>query len=317
MLWLRNARIEAGTAGADTGVGIDSDIIRGATLATLLAADAACAEAGRQRDALLAQARQEADELIDAAQAAAAELIDDAQQRFELGYAQGEAAGLQHAMEDWHARSAALFVEERALFMKVRERFAAMVVAALEQLVPTLDRTALFEQAARQMDRLVDAGSALSVRVHPHDLAFARDAFDACAQRWLARGRPVTVSTLADASLAPGACVCESDLGTLDASLDTQLAALRGALERTLHALPLDADMADDDRSAGGYEETAGEMENAEDRAYPAYGGDGDDGDAAWHRDASPDDTPQRADGEPLPGADAHGHAHSPAGIPA
>lgn len=249
MLWLRNARTETGieaatgpgTADGQTaiGIGLDGDIIRGDALATLLDVDAVCVETARQRDALLATAQRDADAIIEVAQVTAAELIDDAQQRFDAAYAEGEAAGLQHAMEDWHARSAALFVAERELFMKMRERFAALVVGALEQLVPTLDRASLFAQAAQQMDRLVDAGSALSVRVHPDDVAFARDAFDACAQRWLALGRPVTVSTIADPALAPGACLCESDLGTLDASLDLQIAALRGALEQTLHELPL------------------------------------------------------------------------------
>ena len=60
----------------------------------------------------------------------------------------------------------------------------------------------------------------------------------AVALGWRDAGRAVRLQVRADAALAPGACVCETDLGAVDASLSLQLAAMRGALTRAVQSVP-------------------------------------------------------------------------------
>lgn len=241
MFWLRNADVDGNTRRLDGGpsIGVDGDILRREAFATFLDLDAAYTEARRQRDAMLEEARNEAASILEQAQAQADALVAEAQQERLSGFARGEEEGLRQAAADWHARSAQHFRDEHALLARMRERFAELIAGALERLAGTIDRGALFAQAAHEMDRLVAADSALTVRVHPSDLAVARREFEACAAQWLERGRPVTLSVVAERSLAPGACVCESDLGTLDASLATQLDAMRAALSGVLRDMPV------------------------------------------------------------------------------
>lgn len=243
MLWLRRAPVEVGAAVPDLGgpaVGIDNGIVRREVFATLMDIDAAGVEARRQCEAMLEDARTAAATILAQARTRADELVAQAEQQYASGFARGAQEGLCQAVADWHARSAQHFLDQRAVLIKTRERFAEMVASALERLAGTIDRGSLFVQAAREMDRLIDAGSPLTVRVHPEDLAAAKEAFDGCAQRWLERGRPVTLTVLAERRLSPGSCVCESDLGMLDAGLDTQLTGMRTALDDLLCNMPIE-----------------------------------------------------------------------------
>lgn len=246
MFWLRKAPVDAqaavpGFGGAAVGsIGIENGIVRREEFAALMDIDAACVEARRQREAMLEGARNEAAAILAEAQTRADELVAEAQQQYTDGFAHGQEEGLRQAVADWHARSARHFLDQRAVLIKTRERFAELVASALERLAGTIDRRAVFVQAAREMDRLIDAGSPLTVRVHPEDLAAAKEAFDGCAQRWLERGRPVTLTVLAERRLSPGSCVCESDLGMLDAGLDTQLTGMRTALDDLLCNMPIE-----------------------------------------------------------------------------
>jgi type III secretion protein L len=56
--------------------------------------------------------------------------------------------------------------------------------------------------------------------------------FEQAAARWHERGRPVPVTIVADRALARGSCLCETDIGSIDASLTVQLDALRMAVRR-------------------------------------------------------------------------------------
>jgi type III secretion protein L len=71
--------------------------------------------------------------------------------------------------------------------------------------------------------------------VHPADLDAARTAFGEFEERLRMLGRPVPLAVTADPRLEPGACVCESDLGIVDASLSTQLDSMRAAIVRALN----------------------------------------------------------------------------------
>jgi type III secretion protein L len=249
MFWMRKAHVELEGATPDSGgpaigsigsIGIEDGIVRRETFATLMDIDVAYVETRRQCEALLEHARDEAATILVEAQMQADELIAGAEQRYTSAFSQGQEEGLRQAVADWHARSAQHFLDQKAVLIKTRERFAQLVATALERIAGSIDRGAVFVQAAREMDRLIDAGSPLTVRVHPDDLAAAREAFDRCAQRWLELGRPVTLTVLAERQLSPGACVCESDLGMIDAGLDTQLTGMRTALDDLLRNMPIE-----------------------------------------------------------------------------
>jgi len=97
-----------------------------------------------------------------------------------------------------------------------------------DQLVTREGVASLVAQAVRQAGDggLLDGAerAALAIHVHPADLGALRG--DGSLSAWLARGRPGQVRWVADERVAMGGCLARSGDGTLDARIETQLAAL-------------------------------------------------------------------------------------------
>ncbi|CAB3769494.1 type III secretion system stator protein SctL [Paraburkholderia solisilvae] len=247
-IWLRNPQREG--AGAGQGVGVADDVLRGEQIAALVELDTAYREISERCDAMLTAARDEAEAIVEDAHAQAAELAARAQADFDGAAQRGYDDGMRNALADWHARSVAMPTDAHTPDERQRERLAELVALAVEQIVASSDPVLLFARAASTVERIVADGSPVRVRVHPADLTAATAAFDAAAAGWRAAGRAVRLNVRADAALAAGACVCETDLGALDASLELHLAAMRDALSRALGSVANGAGMTEQDEQA-------------------------------------------------------------------
>lgn len=240
VIWLRNPNIELNgdaPATADLGVAEDGDILRHETYATLVALDEAAQACGLRHRAILADAERRAQDIIACAQEEALVLDEQARQRFADAEQRGYEAGKTQAIAEWYARFAQHASEQRDMHETLRERLAELVVVAVEQIVRSEDSGALFARSASALDRIAEGCAYLKVRVHPDDQEAASREFGRFSDEMRQRGRAAPVTVLADRELPPGACICESDLGMVDASLATQLAAMRAAVERALAPL--------------------------------------------------------------------------------
>ncbi|KAB0641872.1 type III secretion system stator protein SctL [Burkholderia latens] len=304
VIWLRNSHAE----GTTLGVGVEGDVLRHERLAAIVELDAAYAEMRRQCDEALDAARAQARMLLDEARARADELVERAMREFAQAAERGYDDGLRRGLTDWHARAAVAHAEACRLAPGQQERLAELVTLAVEQIVASVDPKALFARAAATVERIVADGSPVHLRVHPSDLAAASAAFDEAAAAWRDAGRSVRLRVAADATLAPGACVAETDLGAIDASLSLHLAAMRGALARAVRSVaeepsgdapnarpgdraqPVDAQAGFGDNAEvpiGEYAAGAGE-DLADPDARADDGGDGSIGDeAGWQDDAA------------------------------
>ncbi|RQV81167.1 type III secretion system stator protein SctL [Burkholderia anthina] len=233
VIWLRNPQAE----GTDLGVGVEGDVLRHERLAAIVEIDAAYAEMRRQCDEALDAARAQARVLLDEACARAEELAERAMREFAQAAERGYDDGLRRGLTDWHERAAAAHAEACRLAPGQQDRLAELVALAVEQIVASADPKALFARAAATVERIVADGSPVHLRVHPSDLAAASAAFDEAAAAWREAGRAVRLRVAADATLAPGACVAETDLGAIDASLSLHLAAMRDALARAVRSV--------------------------------------------------------------------------------
>jgi type III secretion protein L len=146
----------------------------------------------------------------------------------------GYREGANRALTEWMERLADATDAQNRLQVRMRERLAEIVSSAVENIVYSMDRDTLFVRALATVDRLIDGATYLRILVHPQDHEPASAAFAQLDEKWRESGRPISMSIVADKRLEPGSCVCETDFGSVDASLKTQLRAMRSAVSRAL-----------------------------------------------------------------------------------
>ncbi len=140
----------------------------------------------------------------------------------------GKNAIARAAIEDAHARVAATLLEAArkrdAVLRDAQTELEQAAIAATEKLLrtalelrPDLVRAII----ADVLDR-VRSAKAVTVRVHPSDEA------DALAT---AEGAVRAIRIVTDETLTRGGCVVSSELGTIDATVETRLVRLREALQ--------------------------------------------------------------------------------------
>lgn len=254
VIWLRTPRLalpKAARSDEAVSVGVDGGVIRREDLGMILSLDEGYQRMRADRDELLAAARERAVAIIAAAQREADRLRADAQRENEEAARLGYEEGIKQATEEWFARSAQVAAERKSLQASLRERMAEVVVAAVEQITRHEDRSVLFARAVNAVERLVDGGDYLKVRVHPDDYPTAQREFTLASAGWNKGGRLVLLSVTSDRALKPGSCICESDLGMIDASLEVQLNAVRAAVMRAVD-LPTGARPLEDPADKGG-----------------------------------------------------------------
>jgi type III secretion protein L len=237
VIWLRNHKVELSgdpLASADIGVCEEEDILRREAYASIVTLETAAQACRERHDAIIAAAQDRAREIVAQAEEEAQALKDEARRERAEAEQRGYEAGKTQALSEWYARVAQQTSEQRAMHDMLRERMAELVVVAVEQIVRSEDRGALFARSATAIDRIAEGCTSLKVRVHPDDYEAAAREFGRFTDEMRRRGRMAPVTVMIDRALDRGACLCESDLGVVDASLATQLAAIREAVERAL-----------------------------------------------------------------------------------
>jgi type III secretion protein L len=240
VIWLSRPRDAHATRHAKRGkdeprVGLVGDIVPRETFGMLATIDDVYGRVEAERQAILAAAQIEREQILQAARDEAAALVASAAREREEAAQHGYAEGVARGEAQWIERVAALSADAQRLQKGMRNRMAELVMLAVEQLVRAESAQALFARATDTIDRIVEGSANLRVSVHPADLDAARVAFAEFDARLRMLGRPVPLAVVADPRLEPGACVCESDLGIVDASLSTQLDSMRAAIVRALN----------------------------------------------------------------------------------
>lgn len=173
-----------------------------------------------EAQALLSQARQEAEQLLAQAQADAERLRQEAYED-----------GLRKAALEWHEQQTGQVIDKAQMVRGMHEKLATIVTAAVERIVHTEERGALYQRALRSVQGLAQGASALALRVNAADYEHAQAAI---ASLKALQMHGLNIEVKVDPALKPGGCVFESEVGILDASLQTQLDGLRAAMDRAV-----------------------------------------------------------------------------------
>jgi type III secretion protein L len=231
IIWLRQHASEALARDERIGVGTQGQVVPREALAQLVELDEGYAALQAQHREVLAIANEKAAALVAQALSDAQALRDAAQREFDSAHERGYDAGQRKALADWYSSTAQMLVQRHQMQRSMSTRIAELVVAAVEKIVTVESPAALFARAAQEVERIVDGGSYLRVRVHPDEREQAAFEFERVAAHWRELDRAVALTVSA---LAPGACMCETDIGSIDASLEVQLDGVRKAVERAM-----------------------------------------------------------------------------------
>jgi type III secretion protein L len=226
-------------------------VIRASDFADFVALGTAADAIHDESEALLAGALAEIHRLKSEAQAQIDAALAAAEAERKGAYDNGFQHGLDDAAAQWAQTVMSQAEAERQALMRQSERLGRIVSMAVEQMIGDEDRSALFQRALRSISRVVRDVPLLTLRVPEADCDSARAAVDAVLAH-AASATPIEV--VGDRSLAPGSCLFETDQGTIDASLDTQLGAIRRAVERTMRRATALSDAELDQTEAQAYE---------------------------------------------------------------
>jgi len=270
------------------GVAASNGIVRAHEVGTVMDIVELLRTARQERDAILAGAGEEAVKTIDDAQRTAddviararqeaSELLADAQRQASAEVERGYADGHQKAVEQWHQHHAQLLRAQDKGMTAPEQKLAEIVVMAVQRIIHVEPPEALWQRAMQTVRELLQRRGMVTLRVCADDAARAR----AAVAGWPTGDPPnsLSVEVRADPTLERGACVFESELGTLDASLDIQLAGMRSALARAVLGAMAAGD-GDDEAVDGGDPYAEGFVDHDDGQGEHAY--DGEDEDADW-----------------------------------
>ncbi len=171
---------------------------------------------------LLARARQRAEAVLAELEAQRAEALAEARQ---AGYQEGLAQAAEVLVR---ARA-----EARQLRKTAEQRLVRLAVRIAERILDAqlrLEPEYVVSVARKTMEQ-VSWCRKLVFRVHPEDLAF----LERHRQSLLAQAGEADVEFVADGEVCRGGCILETEVGRIDATLDSQLRAVEQALT-TSHA---------------------------------------------------------------------------------
>jgi type III secretion protein L len=140
--------------------------------------------------------------------------------------------GLAKAQEEAVKRWTLAEVDRLSLLKSMQPALADIVFEAVSLLAKGIDREAFIARALEVLGASLRDASWARLRVHPAAVPAMQAAL---AEFDCETGLGTLARITADETLGEDGCVLESDVGTLDASLDTQLRAIRAAISEAAH----------------------------------------------------------------------------------
>lgn len=169
--------------------------------------------------------------LLDAAATESERIRAAAQEAYAAEKQRGYDDGLAAGKDELAAELTRLSTEGARLVSDFEDRIPEIVMSALRQILGSYDQTELVMQTVSQALRMFHHQTELKLRVPPDQLEAVRARVGELRAR---NGAGADIGVVADRHLPPGGCVLESELGSVDASIEAQLGVLARAMKKEL-----------------------------------------------------------------------------------
>lgn len=171
---------------------------------------------------LISQARDEAKRIVDQARQLKEGMVGQVETERKKGYDKGYQDGLAEVTELLAAATA----QREKMLADAEPEVVQMVFQIVEKILGDAVKQGAVVSVVKQA--LKEAiGERIVVRVHPDDLEKVR----ASESKLMEKLQGIkSLTTLADESIESGGCAVDTEVGTIDAALSTQLAAIKKSL---------------------------------------------------------------------------------------
>ncbi|KMW73871.1 type III secretion system protein [Photorhabdus luminescens subsp. luminescens] len=165
--------------------------------------------------------------LLDAARMQAQEIERDAQAVYEQQKELGWQAGVDAARAEQATLIHQTQLQCQQYYRQVEQQMSNVVLQAVRKILKNYDQVSLTLQVAREALSLVSNQKQVILRVNPEQAAAVREQISRVHKDFPEIGY---LEITADARLDQGGCILETEVGIIDASLDSQLEALMSAI---------------------------------------------------------------------------------------
>ncbi|MEI2417100.1 HrpE/YscL family type III secretion apparatus protein [Orrella sp. JC864] len=173
----------------------------------------------------------QAQALLDDAHAQARAIGEQAQAAYQAERQRGYDDGKEQALFDQADKMIETVGRTVEYFAGVENEMVDLVMQAVRKVVDGFDDREKVVIVVRNALAVVRNQKQMTLRLHPDEVSAVRERVNELLAAYPAVGY---LDIVPDARLARGACILESEIGMVEASLEGQIAALRSAFQRTL-----------------------------------------------------------------------------------
>jgi type III secretion protein L len=173
----------------------------------------------------------DAEGLLAAARAQADAIVAGAQSAFDAERLRGYEEGRAEARMEQAEKMIETVGRTVEYFAKVETDMVALVMAAVRKIVDDFDETERVVIVVRNALSVVRNQKQMTLRLHPQQVETVRARMNDLLAAYPGVGY---LDIVADGRLGREACILESEIGLVEASIDGQVKALQGAFEKVL-----------------------------------------------------------------------------------
>jgi type III secretion protein L len=166
------------------------------------------------------------------------QIVDTAHAAFEAEQKRGYKEGKEAAQLEQTSNMIGIISQTVDYFAKVEAQMVDLVMDAVQRIVNEFDERERVVKVVRNALALVRSQKQIVVKVHPAQIANTRAHIGSMLETYPSIEQ---IEVIGDPHLAEDACIIESDIGQVEASMSGQLDALRNTFNRVFGAMREDS----------------------------------------------------------------------------
>lgn len=173
----------------------------------------------------------EANTILEQARQKASETIAQANEIYEARKKQGYEDGMKQGQLEHTEKIIDISLKTVEYFKSIEKSIAGVVSQCLEKIIGEMDKEELILRVVKSGLAVARNEHRVTVRVSPEDIGSVKNATAELLQSY-----PLinTLDITEDSRLKRGACLVESELGVVDAGVETQLEAIKKAISKRI-----------------------------------------------------------------------------------